>query len=634
MIYLTQMLGKPVLDSAGEQVGAISDIGISTAEVFPRVTALAFKGPDKTPFMLSWRKFVAEYDGEAVRLAAPTSELRFSYLQPDEILLSRDLLNKQIVDTQGMRVVRVNDLKLSESRNQLRLLGAEVGARGLLRALHPAVERGAQGLAKLFGGEIPEHLIAWSYMDLVESDLSQVKLSVTHKRLNELHPADVADILEQLAPAQRATVFAHLDQERAAEAVVELEDEFQADFIDDLSERQASDLLAEMDPDDAADILNELGYEKTERLLRLMGIGDADSIRKLLGYREKSAGGLMTPEVLTATEDMTVRDVMNHIREVAEERETINYVYAIDDQHHLMGVVSLRRLLLSPYDTTVSEILERELFTVTPEEDQEEVAAMIARYDLLAIPVVNEENVLLGIVTVDDALDVLEEEAEEDLARATGVSGRHVDGSIMHWVFPRRSGWLVVWLLAVFAASALRVGANGARDQLFAIGDGSVGFWILVSAELLVVGATLLPLLLITLEGAVLRGYDELIDVPADERPTTPRRAAIATGIGLAVGLLYGVVAFAFVELLTSGEQFALSIGFGISLVVAAVLSALVGLALVGRAVRRADGGREVRVDTSAGVLMVVSSLLVAVAAFATVYLTMAVTSGAPALLG
>lgn len=634
MIYLTQMLGKPVLDSAGEQVGAISDIGISTAEVFPRVTSLAFKGPDKTPFMLSWRKFVAEFDGDAVRLATLAAELRFSYLQPDEILLSRDLLNKQIVDTQGMRVVRVNDLKLSESRNQLRLLGAEVGMRGLLRALHPAIEQMAQGLAKLFGRDVPEHLIAWSYMDLVESDLSQVKLSVTHKRLNELHPADVADILEQLAPAQRATVFAHLDQERAAEAVVELEDEFQADFIDDLSERQASDLLAEMDPDDAADILNELGYEKTERLLRLMGIGDADSIRKLLGYREKSAGGLMTPEVLTATEDMTVRDVMSHIREVAEERETINYVYAIDEANHLVGVVSLRRLLLSRYDTPVSEILERELFTVTPEEDQEEVAAMIARYDLLAIPVVNEDNVLLGIVTVDDALDVLEEEAEEDLARATGVSGRHVGGNIVHWVFPRRSGWLVVWLAAVFSATALRAALSGMDAQLFADLGGPTAYWLLVSAQLVTMGTTLLPLLLIALESAVLRGYDELIDVPAAERPSAGKRIAAASGISLAVGLLYGVVAFAFVEILTSGEQFGLSIGFGVALAIATVVSGLIGLAFVNRAVRHADAGREVRVDTSAVVLMVLSAILVAAAAFATVYLVLAASSGAPALFG
>ena len=142
MLYLSQMLGKPVVDASGEEIGTIKDVAIATGEVFPRVTSLAFIGPDKTPFMLSWRKYVAELDEERIALNVPAHEIRFSYLQPDEVLLHRDLLNKQIVDTQGMKVVRVNDLKLSESRNQLRLLGAEVGLRGILRGIAPVLERG------------------------------------------------------------------------------------------------------------------------------------------------------------------------------------------------------------------------------------------------------------------------------------------------------------------------------------------------------------------------------------------------------------------------------------------------------------------------------------------------------------
>ncbi|HEY5541561.1 MAG TPA: PRC-barrel domain-containing protein, partial [Coriobacteriia bacterium] len=241
MIYLSRMLGKPVLDAQDEEIGRISDVAIATGEVFPRVTSLAFRGPDRTPFMLSWRKYVTEYDGEKVKLSVPQADLRFSYLQPDEVLLARDLMSKQIVDTQGMKVVRVNDLKLSESRNQLRLLGAEVGARGILRGISPALEGATDWVARRFGGQLAEHLIAWNYMDLLDRDLSQVKLSVTHKRLDELHPADVADILEQLSPSQRAAVFEHLDNEAAADTISELEDDLQADVIDDLSESRASD---------------------------------------------------------------------------------------------------------------------------------------------------------------------------------------------------------------------------------------------------------------------------------------------------------------------------------------------------------------------------------------------------------
>src|SRR5450759_243231 len=353
MIYLTRMLGKPVIDAAGDEIGTINDIAIATGEVFPRVTSLAFRGPDKTPFMLYWRKYVEEFDGDSIKLNARRPELRFSYQQPDEVLLARDLLSRQIVDTQGMKVVRVNDLKLSDSRNQLRLLGAEVGVRGILRGIAPWLERAVDGVVRLFGRQLPETLIAWNYMDLLERDLSEVKLSVTHKRLHELHPADVADILEKLTPTQRAKVFAHLDNNLAAETISELEDAFQADVIDDLTQQRASDILEIMDPDDAADIIGDLPYDKAEALLRLMGFKEQRAIRKLLGYKDKTAGGIMTPEVTTVTEDMSVQQVIEYLRGEAGENESIFYIYVVDEDSALVGVISLRDLVLAQPDTLV-----------------------------------------------------------------------------------------------------------------------------------------------------------------------------------------------------------------------------------------------------------------------------------------
>lgn len=205
MLYLSQMMGKPVVDIQGEKIGTISDLAISTGEVFPRITSLAFQGPGKVPFMISWRKYVDTFDEDGITLNAEAHDIRFSYLQPDEVLLARDLLNRQIVDTQGLKVVRVNDLKLSVSGSQLRLLGAEVGARGILRGLASWLERAVVAVAKVFGKKIDEQIIAWNYMDLLDRDLSEVQLSVTHKRLDELHPADVADILEQLDPSSAPT---------------------------------------------------------------------------------------------------------------------------------------------------------------------------------------------------------------------------------------------------------------------------------------------------------------------------------------------------------------------------------------------------------------------------------------------
>ncbi len=603
MIYLSQMLGKPVVDATGARIGTISDVAIATGEVFPRVTSLAFLGPDKTPFMLSWRKYVAEFDGEQVTLSVPAPEIRFSYLQPDEVLLHRDLLNKQIVDTQGMKVVRVNDLKLSESRNQLRLLGAEVGIRGILRGISPAFERLVAHAAHLFGAEIPENLIAWNYMDLLDRDLSQVKLSVTHKRLHELHPADVADILEQLSPSQRALVFSHLDNEAAAETISELEDELQADVIDDLSESRASSLLAEMDPDDAADIIGDLPYDKAERLLRLMGVEDASAIRQLLGYREKTAGGIMTPEVTTVTEDMTVQQVIEHLREVAEERESIYYVYVVDADRKLTGVISLRDLLLAQPDTTVATLAERELFTAGPDDDQEDVAERMSKYDLLALPVVDERGVLLGIVTVDDALDVLEEEAEEDLALAAGAGHERGDvASLGRWVV-RRSAWALIWLAALFGAQLVRARLDTGAEATSTQPD-----WLLYGLALSTTASVLMPLLLRTGEDSSSRAVAELITgASEDERPSLGRRLVTEGGIGLAIAAAAGTIAFSLLELQTGSER--LAAVFGGATALSVLLTVLFGGLLAELALRRSDGGKPV----SSAALATASMLFAAV---------------------
>ena len=347
MIYLSQLLGNPVLDADGEKVGTVSDLGIATGEVFPRITSLAFMGPGRTPIMISWRKFVDTYDEHEVHLKVIATDLRFSYLQPDEVLLARDILNKQIVDTHGMRVVRVNDLKLSDtSSTQLRLLGAEVGARGLLRSLHPALERVALRLARTFGHPMPEKIIAWSYMDLVERDLSNVKLSVSHKTLDDMHPADIADIIERLDPRLRGQVFAQLDDEQRAGAMAEFDDDaMAAELMGNLTETDASRMLSEMDPDDAAELVSELDYDKAEKLLRLMGVQEQRAIRQLLGYRENTAGRIMTSEVASIGEDATVADAVELLRGLDEDFESVRYVYLTDEDGKLSGVVTLNALI-------------------------------------------------------------------------------------------------------------------------------------------------------------------------------------------------------------------------------------------------------------------------------------------------
>jgi len=581
MFYLSQMLGKPVVDADGQEIGHISDVGIETREIFPRVTSLGFIGPDKTPFMLSWRKYVDSITEDQVALNVASPKLRFSYLQPDEVLLARDLMSKQIVDTRGKNVVRVNDLKLSETKGELRLLGAEVGIRGILRGLSPALERAVQMIVRIPGGTLHEKLIAWNYMELLDRDLTHVTLSVTHKRLHELHPADVADVLEQLTPSHRAKVFAHLDNTLAAEAIAELEDEYQAQAIDEFSAQRASDILEIMDPDDAADIIADLPYETAESLLKLMGLREAHLVRQLLGYREESAGGIMTSEITAVTDEMTITEVVDYLRHEAPTGEDVYYIYVVDKDRTLQGVINLRDLIVRPPDTPVSEIVDRDVLSVNVDDDQEDVVEVMSKYDLLAIPVIDESGKILGIVTVDDALKVLEEESAEDLALATGSRRKFGATGAWSWL-ARRSGWLTVWTVLGAGAAVLAI--------LF------------------------LPLILRLSEDVATHSLAILIESgDPDERPSFGRQLAVDTGAGIALGLISGLIVFGLVEAFGETHLLAatLAIATGVTVVVAAMASALIPwIALV---VGRARHAPSTLITTTVSLLGLAIYLLLAV---------------------
>jgi magnesium transporter len=612
MLYLTRMVGRPVVDSTGTQIGTMRDLGIATGEVFPRVTALAFSGPDKTPFMLSWRKYVESVDADKVVLNTTRDELRFSYQQPDEVLLARDLLNQQIVDTQGMKVVRVNDLKLAESRSQLRLLGADVGATGMLRALSPTLEHWVVGVSRAIGRPLREDLIAWNYMDLLDRDLAQVRLSVTHKRLHELHPADAADILEQLTPAQRAKVFATLDVTQAADTISEMEDDLQAEVVDDLGDERASDILELMDPDDAADILGDLPYAKAEALLRLMGVKEQAEIRGLLGYKEKTAGGIMTSEVTTVRPDMNVGGVIDFLRGEAAEYEHIFYVYVVDEERHLLGVVSLRDLIVSSPAISIESIYKRDLITVDPEDDQEDVADTMSKYDLLALPVVDESGVILGMVTVDDALDVMDEEAAEDLALATGSTDRLLEvGGLLRW-FSRRSLWVWVW-----AAAGLAL-AFGVR--YLAASRSAVSATAIIAVA---IAGLSLPIVLRASEEIASRTVAELIDEPDEPMPVWRRvggdlLSGLVLGVAVAVAVS-AVLMIGFGVPSTTGQLVEFSAGLGLLAGGSVLLTTLVG-AVIGAWAHRAAGAGKTVSSTPVMVGVMVSAAVFYLAGTALLY--------------
>jgi CBS domain-containing protein len=403
MLYLSQAIGRPVLDRQGEPIGKVDDLIVAVGDRYPPVTGLVV-ATDRRRIFVPWSS-AASLDADGARLRTRTIDIGKFRQRPNEILLRADLLDKQIVDIDGRKVVRVNDIRLDEIEGSLRVVAVDVGAAGLLRRL--GFERGYRVLARNLRLPLPERYIDWEDVDPVETSIASVKLRVPHAGLAELHPADLADILDQLSPTDRAGVLASLDDESIADAMEEMEPEAQVEVMEDLAPERAADILEEMSPDDAADLVADLDQDTRDEILALMERDEAEEVQELLGYPEESAGGIMTTEFVALEEDLTAAEAIDRLRQLEPDAETIYYVYVVDAEGRLVGVLSLRDLIVAPPRTKIYDVMIRDLVAVGVLADQDEVAEVVAHYNLLAVPVVDDERRLVGIVTVDDALDTV-----------------------------------------------------------------------------------------------------------------------------------------------------------------------------------------------------------------------------------
>ncbi len=401
MLYLSQAIGRPVRDPAGEPIGRVDDLIVAVGDRYPPVTGLVVRTGRRRIF-LPWSS-VAEMDETGARLRQTTIDIDKFHQRPNEILLRLDLMDKQIVDIDGRKVVRVNDLRLDHIEDQLHLVAVDVGAAGLLRRL--GMEGAYRIVARNLRLPVPERYIDWEDVDPVETSIASIKLRVPHAGLAEMHPADLAAIIDQLAPKDRAGVLASLDDEAAADAIEEMEPETQVEILEDLEPGRAADILEEMSPDDAADLVADLSDEARAEILALMDRDEAEEVAGLLGYPEESAGGMMTTEFIGVPATLTAAQTIDRLRELEPEAETIYYVYVVDIEGRLVGVLSLRDLIVAQPDTPIDKVMYPEPVAVGVLAEPDEVAELVAHYNLLAVPVVDEGGVLVGIVTVDDAMD-------------------------------------------------------------------------------------------------------------------------------------------------------------------------------------------------------------------------------------
>ncbi|MBI2844882.1 MAG: magnesium transporter [Armatimonadetes bacterium] len=399
-MFLSEVIGKPITDVTGEQVGTLQDLVASPGAQFPPVTAVVISVRGGDTVFAQWQQ--ARVIDSNIRLTVPLQDIKPHQAQEGDILLKRDVLDKQIVDVHDYRVVRVNDVRLEESDTGLFLVGVDTGMRGLLRRI--GLEKIVDKLTRNLRWRPHTHIIAWDDVETFESAEGRIKLKVPVERLARLHPADIAKIIEGLDPAQRTEFFKTTDVETAAETLAEADPEVQVAIVESLDEERAADIIEEMEPDEAADVLGDLSADRREGILSEMEAEEAEDVKELLEYDEESAGGLMTTEFISVSPEMTAEETINHLREVGPDAEIVYYVYVLDKQERLVGVISLRDLIIAQPQVKAEEFMVKQVIHVHVDASIQEIAQIMEDYNLLALPVVDEENRMQGIVTVDDTL--------------------------------------------------------------------------------------------------------------------------------------------------------------------------------------------------------------------------------------
>jgi CBS domain-containing protein/sporulation protein YlmC with PRC-barrel domain len=402
-LFVSEILKKSVLDPMGDDVGRVKDFIVVKGEPLPRVSVLILERK-KDLYRLGW-EHIGIFNKRIISARVYASKIKPYELSDDDLLIVRDILDKQIVDANGAKVVRVNDVKLEGMNNNACLTAVDVGMRGILRRL--GMERRGEDLYRVFGKSLPHNLIRWNYIQPLEPRLTTISLTIPRQMVSALHPADIADIISKVSHEEGIALFEGLDPNVAAEALHELQPDVQKAIIQSLDKDFASDIVERMPPDEAADLVGDLPSEKAKEILESIEKGEAQEIQELLGHEEDTAGGLMTNEFIAYAPELAVMDAIEKFKVDAHDVEVVYYVYVIDENKKLIGVTSLREMLLSSTNVPLSEIMETKLKTVTPDTDQYDVAEIISKYNLLAIPVIDADGVLLGIVTIDDIMDIL-----------------------------------------------------------------------------------------------------------------------------------------------------------------------------------------------------------------------------------
>jgi len=405
-VFLSELLNRRVVTPAGKSLGKVCDFKIQLGESFPQVTAVCIKRlTDRQPRVIDWKQ-VQSLNGNVITLKEnPNTLLPPLEVKERELLLKEELLDKQVVDTFGARIERVNDIHLLMTDGELRVVHVDVGMRGIFRRLgwDKLVDAATNWL---FTYQIPQKLISWKFVQpLAEDSLRKtLKLNVTQRKISEINPSDLADILEELDHQKRLAVFGSLEPEAAAGALEEVVPRMQPVMIEHLKREDLADIVEEMAPDEAVDMLSRLSDDKQVRILEEMARDKREVIEKLLMQPEGKAGSIMTTEIVTLDQNLSVAEALEKVKRDFSELEIIYYAYVVDADNHLLGVVSLRNLLVDNPNLKLEQLMNRAVKKVKMSDSKKKVLNLFRKYDFVVVPVVDKENIVKGTVTLKDAI--------------------------------------------------------------------------------------------------------------------------------------------------------------------------------------------------------------------------------------
>jgi magnesium transporter len=409
MIFFTELQYTPAYDVNGEYLGRLEDLCVDPGHNSLLVASYIVRGSNKQMLCVTHEQ-MQSISIRQIQTSVPAREIRC--YAPDESLLhvKKEVLDQQIIDVNHRKVVRVNDVDFDiqpkNGHTELRILAVNVGFAAAMRRLLQGTM--AKHQMRTFTEMFPSRTIPWEFVNLIESDPARrVKLRISYDRVGELHPADIADILEELSRDEQKAVIESLDEETAAQALSEIPTQMQAALLETFTTEKAADIVEEMAPDEAADVLQEMPPETSAEVLADMGKEEAQEVRDLLGFEERTAGALMTTDYILVGESATVEGAIAALKNYEGQVESIHFVYLVGPGGKLRGTVPVSRLLLSEADTPLNSLTLDPLVSVESQADENVVVDLFHKYNLMSLPVVDDYEHLLGVIAADDVLEAV-----------------------------------------------------------------------------------------------------------------------------------------------------------------------------------------------------------------------------------